>query len=258
MSEPAVQLLLGKVVHARLRPVRHRFVYPVLWVRVNVARLDSCSTRWFGVDRARLLSIRRRDYGPGDGSSLDAWMRAQLQEHGIAATGDIWLHTFPRFAGRVFNPVSFWHCHDAEGRLCAVLAEVNNTFGERHRYLLRMDAAAADGAPMLAPKLMHVSPFCPMEGSYRFRFRIGAERHCTSIDFHDAGGLLLATSLSGKLLPMTGRILLGALLRLPVLGLGIMARIHWQAFHLWRKQVPFFRKPTAHEPITTVHGHNVE
>jgi uncharacterized protein len=258
MSEPAVRLLLGKVMHARLRPVRHRFVYPVLWVRVNVAQLDRCSTRWFGVDRARLLSIRRRDYGPGDGSSLDTWMRALLKEHGIAAAGDIWLHTFPRFAGRVFNPVSFWHCHDAQGRLCAVLAEVNNTFGERHRYLLRMDTPGADAMPLIARKEMHVSPFCPMEGHYRFRFRIGPARHTSNIDFHDAGGLLLATSLSGQLMPMSGRSLLRALLGLPVLGIGIIVRIHWQAFRLWRKHVPFFHQPTAHVPKTTVHGPTVE
>ena len=248
MTRAAAELVHGQVMHARLRPARHRFVYPVLYVRVNLARLDACNSRWFGVDRWRPLSIRRRDYGPRDGSSLDAWMRALLREHGIAADGEIWLQTFPRVAGYVFNPVSFWHCHDADGALRAVLAEVNNTFGETHRYLLRV----ADGGAVAA-KQMHVSPFCQVQGHYRFRFRLGATRHFCGIDYVDADGLLLRTTLSGSPQPLRDRAVLGALLRYPLLWIGIVARIHWQALRLWLKRVPFFSKPPAPLTHTTVH-----
>ncbi|MRW88602.1 DUF1365 family protein [Duganella sp. FT80W] len=245
-SAPA-QLVHARVMHARLRPVLNRFVYPVFYVRLDLARLDQCQSGWFGIDRRRPLSLRTRDYGPRDGSSLEAWMRGLLRQHGIVADGAIWLQTFPRVLGYAFNPVNFWHCHDAAGKLCAVLAEVNNTFGETHRYLLRL---ADDGAELVArcDKHLHVSPFCRVEGDYRFRFRLDGARPRTAIDYHDADGLLIRTTLSGRVQPMTSRALAAALLRYPLLGAGIVLRIHWQALRLWWRGVPFFYKPprTAH------------
>lgn len=241
-------LVHGHVMHARLRPVPNRFVYPVFYVRLDLDRLAECQSAWFGVDRRRPLSIRTRDYGPRNGADLAQWMRALLAEHGIAASGPIWLQTFPRVLGYIFNPVSFWYCHDAAGRLAAVLAEVNNTFGETHRYLLRVaDGAAACG------KWLHVSPFCPPHGSYRFRFRAAGARLRTAIDYHDEHGLLIRTALTGQAQAMTGRALAGALLRYPLLGLGIVLRIHWQALRLWRKGVPWFRQPRRKAPDITVH-----
>lgn len=257
MSHHPAQLVHGQVMHARVRPVPHRFVYPVFYVRLNLARLEACNSRWFGVDRWRPLSIRSRDYGPRDGSSLELWMRALLREHDICADGEIWLQTFPRVAAYAFNPINFWHCHDADGTLRAVLAEVNNTFGETHRYLLRIAAADGPRGTASAAKQMHVSPFCQVQGHYRFRFRLGGATHCTSIDYHDAEGLLLRTALSGQPVPMTGRSVLGALLRYPLLGVGIVARIHWQALRLWLKRVPFFSKPPAPIHHTTVHQETV-
>lgn len=245
----AAQLIHARVMHARLKPVSHRFVYPVFYVRVNLARLDDCQSAWFGIDRRRPLSIRTRDYGPRDGHSLQQWMRALLAAHDIEADGEIWLQTFPRVFGYVFNPVSFWHCHDADGRLRAVLAEVNNTFGETHRYLLRL----SDDGQGASIKQMHVSPFCASDGGYRFRFQLTATRQHTAIDYHNDQGLLIRTTLSGLVEPMSNRAAATALLRYPLLGLGIVFRIHWQALRLWLKGVPFFRKPPRSIPHITVH-----
>ncbi len=249
----AAQLLHGQVMHARLRPALNRFVYPVFYVRLNLARLEQAGTRWFGIDRWRPLSIRTRDYGPRDGSSLEHWMRALLASHGIHADGEIWLQTFPRVFGYVFNPVSFWHCHDAQGQLRAVLAEVNSTFGETHRYLLTLGGADGQHRSIQACKQLHVSPFCAVEGHYRFRFRLAARAHSTSIDYYDRQGLLLRTALSGRPQPLNDGAVLAALLRFPLLGVGIVARIHWQALRLWLKRVPFFRQPPAPHESTTVH-----
>ncbi|WP_219114551.1 DUF1365 domain-containing protein [Janthinobacterium sp. UMAB-56] len=257
MKQPAAQLLHGQVTHTRLRPVPHRFVYPLFYVRLNLARLDECHSRWFGVDRLRPLSIRRRDYGPRDGSSLEQWIRALLRDHHIDADGEIWLQTFPRVAGYVFNPVSFWHCHDAAGQLRVVLAEVNNTFGESHRYLMRIAHTEGGSSTATAVKQMHVSPFCEVRGHYRFRFRLDGASHCTGLDYHDGDGVLLRTALSGRPVPMTDSALAFALLSYPLLGLGIVFRIHWQAFRLWLKHVPFFSKPPAPAHQTTVHQETV-
>jgi DUF1365 family protein len=256
MTTTSAQLVLGQVMHARLRPVPHRFVYPLFYVRLNLAQLDNCRSPWFGVDGWRPLSLRRRDYGPRDGSSLLSWMRALLHTHGIDADGEIWLQTFPRVFGYAFNPVNFWHCYGADGQLRAVLSEVNNTFGESHRYLLRIAPASGNGHTVCAAKQLHVSPFCEVAGHYRFRFRLSGAGHCTGIDYHDRDGLLLRTTLSGRPLPMTDRALRAALLRYPLLGLAVVSRIHWQALRLWLKRVPFFGKPPAPAQHTTVHQEN--
>jgi len=242
----ALELVHGQVTHDRLRPKRNRFCYPVFYMRLNLGRLADCNSRWFGVDQRRLVSIRTRDFGPRDGSSLDAWMRGLLREQGIEADGEIWLQAFPRVLGFAFNPVNFWHCHDAQGSLKAVLAEVNNTFGDSHCYLLQPDGR--DGRAACAKRL-HVSPFCQVDGEYRFRFRLGAGSQLTKIDYHDANGLLLKTAIAGKPQPCSDSALFKALLRQPLLCVGIVARIHWQALRLWCKGLPFFGKD-GHKKIT--------
>lgn len=242
---PAALLLRGQVMHDRLRPVRNRFVYPVFCVRLDLGRLEQAGNAWFGVDRRRPLSVRTRDYGPRDGGNLEAWMRAQLAAAGIAADGEIWLQTFPRVFGYAFNPVNFWYCLDRDGALRAVLAEVNNTFGAHHSYLL----AAPDGAPVTQDsrlecvKTLHVSPFCEVRGGYRFRFRDTAHTGMVGIDYDDGAGLLLRTAIGGRLAPLTARTALGALLAQPLMTVGVVARIHWQALKLWWRRVPVFSNP---------------
>lgn len=252
-SRPApAYLLRGQVLHERLRPVLHRFLYPVFCVRLNLARLDEVSNAWFGVDKRRLISVRTRDFGPRDGSSLEAWMRDQLLQIGLPIDGEIWLQTFPRMFGIVFNPVSFWYCHDRSGGLRAVLAEVNNTFGETHRYLLaHPDQAVIDAdTPLQCAKQMHVSPFCEVRGFYRFRFRDTAEAALVGIDYDDGEGVLIHTSVGGTMQALDRQSALRALLRQPLMSASIIVKIHWQAWKLWRKRVPFFRKP-EYSPVAS-------
>jgi len=244
-DKAAAQIMLGQVMHERVRPVRHRFVYPVFYLRVNLARIDELNSAWFGINRWRAASLQTKDYGPRDGSDLSAWMRQLLGREGVEADGEIWLQTFPRLFGFVFNPVSFWYCYNQSGALRAVLAEVNNTFGESHCYLLTdLDAA-------IAPKHMHVSPFCEVKGHYRFKFRDSDDTSLVSLNYHDQEGLLIKTTLGGKSYAYTTQRMRNALLRQPFLTLGIVLGIHWQAFKLWRKGVQFFSKPAApHDSLT--------
>lgn len=240
-------ILFGTVVHRRLRPVRHRFVYPVFAFLLPLHRLDEAAAPCFSVNRANLFSFRFADHGARDGSHPLPWIRALLAREGIAADGEVWLQCFPRMLGYVFNPVSFWYCHDRSGALVAVLAEVNNTFGEHHNYLV----AHADGRPigedeaLSARKVFHVSPFLALEGSYRFRFRArpGDARRLARVELADAAGELLHTALSGHALPLTRARLARAFFGYPWMTLGVMIRIHWQALRLWLKRVPFFSKP---------------
>ncbi|MBS0347626.1 MAG: DUF1365 domain-containing protein [Proteobacteria bacterium] len=234
------QICLGHVMHRRLRPAVNAFVYPVFYVQLPVRDLASAACTIFSLDKPNLLSFHSKDHGPRDGSPLLPWIEGVLAEHGLPGDGEITLQTFPRVLGYVFNPVSFWFCHDGTGQLIAVLAEVNNTFGGTHSYLLhRHGEALRDGEELNAGKCFHVSPFNDVEGGYRFRFLRQRSVQVARIDYDDAEGELLLTALSGKPVPWSAGALLSAFLRMPFLTLGVIARIHWQALRLWFKRVPF-------------------
>lgn len=244
----AARIGFGRVVHCRERPVRHRFDYRVFFLRVPVARLASVERTWLSLDHFNLLSLHRRDFGPRDGCDLEPWARGLLKAYGLeAADGEITLQAFPRVLGYVFNPIALWFCHDRGGGLRAVLAEVNNTFGERHVYLVAHPDARPIGPRdgLEARKVLHVSPFCRVEGHYRFRFSGDALRPVTRIDYHDGAGRLIATSIAGRTAPLTDARLLRAFFGYPLMTLGVMARIHWQALRLWLRRVPWHPKPAA-------------
>jgi uncharacterized protein len=193
-------------------------------------------------NRFALLSFHDQDHGAGGPNAL-AWIEELLEREQVEGVdGEIWLHTYPRVLGYAFKPVSFWYCHRRDGSLRAVVAEVNNTFGERHCYVLD-GPDVAYGRTLHARKVFHVSPFCSVTGSYVFRFMRTHDRLVARVEHHDRDGPLLITSLSGNLQPLSRQAGLGAVIRRPWMTLAVMARIHWHAAKLWLKKVPFHRKP---------------
>ena len=247
------QLCFGHVHHKRLRPTVHAFKYGVYFIRLPLRSLanDTFSSRWVSRNRFNLLSFHDKDHGDGKRPLLE-WIDAQLKEEGIHdANGEILLQTFPRVLGYVFNPVSFWFCHREDGQLRAILCEVCNTFGERHYYLLASETALQYGEEYTARKIFHVSPFCAIEGSYRFRFMLKEkivnqllhEQTIACVDYDDENGPLLLTSISGESSPLSDTTALRAFIFYPLMTFGVIAKIHWQALQLWIKRVPFFRKP---------------
>ncbi|MCU0951070.1 MAG: DUF1365 domain-containing protein [Burkholderiaceae bacterium] len=246
-DRPRAQIGFGSVRHARVRPAAHRFAYRSYFLRLPMRTLAAqpLALRWLRHNRPALFSLRDADHG--DGGAPLAWIESLLARAGVRdADGEIWLHTFPRVLGYVFNPVSFWLCHRADGALRAVVCEVNNTFGERHCYLLAHDDGRALhwGEELTATKAFHVSPFCDVAGRYRFRFMLsGADRFIARIDHDGDDGPLLQTSIEGRLQSLTDGALLRAFAGYPAFTFGVVARIHWHALRLWLKRVPFFRKP---------------
>jgi DUF1365 family protein len=151
----------------------------------------------------------------------------------------------PRILGHVFNPVSFWLCRDGGGALRVVIAEVSNTFGERHSYLCHREDLGPITAEdhLTATKIFHVSPFQPVEGGYRFRFDIRADRIGIWIDYTAGKGGLIAT-LTGPRRPLTNAAIVAACLRRPFGSRRVLALIHWQALKLWWKNAGY-RPPPA-------------
>ncbi len=176
----------------------------------------------------------------------DNWIRSVLADWTLTeADGEIVLVTMPRVFGFVFNPVSFWLCFDTADKLRAVLAEVNNTFGERHCYLCFHDdhRPIAPQDSLRTRKVFHVSPFIDVKGEYRFRFSYASDRMAIAIDLFDDEGLLLSTTIGGALRPLSGWQLLRALLINPALPFKVVALIHYQALKLWIKRTRLFHKP---------------
>ena len=247
----------GQVMHKRLRPAVNAFNYPTYFLMLPMRSLQRGGSGALAHNRRGALSFFDCDHGDGGDNAL-AWLDALLLCEGVNdAGGEAWLHTYPRVLGYAFKPVSFWYCHRPDGSLRAIVVEVNNTFGERHCYLLDQPQY---GQELSADKVFHVSPFCTLAGGYRFRFMHGSQGGVRTtvarIDYHDGpdgdtAGPLLQTSVSGTLEPVTPASLRKALWRYPAMTLGVMARIHWQAFRLWRKKVPFISKPDLpHNPVT--------
>ena len=242
----------GLVRHTRLRPARHAFDYPTWQLVLPMRAWATQPAGALARNRRAAVSFHDVDHGDGvagDGQAL-AWCERVLMDAGITdADGEIWLQTYPRVLGFVFKPVSFWYAERRDGSLAAVLAEVNNTFGERHSYVL---AGARWGHEATATKAMHVSPFCEVRGGYRFYFMRRAPqgwgdgvRLLARVDHDDADGPILQTSVSATLQTLTRASLARAWLAMPLLTMGVVARIHWQALCLWLKRVPFFHKPPA-------------
>jgi len=238
-----VDLIRGETFHGRKGAVANSFRYSVDYLLLDAER--ATGPRLFSRNRANVVALHDRDHGgaPGQGRGV-AWVREVLATHGVPGAERVLLLAQPRVLGHVFNPVSFWLCHDGTGAMRCVIAEVSNTYGDRHSYL----CVRADHAPItredtiVAQKIFHVSPFQPVEGGYSFRFDIRADRVGVWIDYSTPGGGLF-TNLIGPRVPLTNRAIVWAGLRRPFGSRRVLALIHWQALKLAIKGARFHGRP---------------
>ncbi len=253
MTVPAPQMLRGHTWHGRKGAQRNAFRYGVDYVLIDAEDTES-PTPLFARNARAFAAVHDKDHGgpPGRGRGA-AWIRDVLKARGLPDPHRIRLLTQPRILGHVFNPVSFWLCDGTDGTPWCIIAEVTNTFGDRHAYLCRHDnlGPITRDRDLQAAKLMHVSPFQPTEGTYRFRFDISGDRIGIRIDYDRDGGGVVAT-LTGALIPMTTRALLTAFLRRPFGSLRVLALIHWQALKLKLGGARYRSRPPA--PAQDVSG----
>lgn len=245
---PPPGLFLSRVMHARVRPVKRRFVYRVFSLFLDIDD-PAASTRGcaiFSHNRFNILSFRNADHGRRDGAPLRSFVEDALQRAGIAETPDaIRLLCFPRLWGVVFNPLSVFYCYRA-GRLTAVLYEVNNTFGDTHTYAARIDPAA-DLARHAADKTLYVSPLIGMKARYEFAIRDPRERLSLAIRESGDDGLILTAIQTGERRPLTTTEALKAVARHPLMTLKILGAIHLEALVSWLRGVRFVARPLAPE-----------
>ena len=238
-----IRTLEASIFHERVRPKRNRFGYKVLYCLLPAALLaEKKRFGLFGLNCSGLFSVHAADYGHAPLADLQQLLKDwRLAE----ADGEIQLLTLPRVLGYGFNPVSFWLCRDREGGLRAVLADVSNTFGERHCYFCFHEdyRAILPGDTLNARKVFHVSPFIKVEGRYAFRFSADDSRVAVTIDLEDDEGLLLRTAIAGRPVALADRSLLALLARNPLYPFKVIGLIHYQAVRLFLKGVRHFHKP---------------
>ncbi len=240
-------LYIGHVHHQRHRPRAHRLRYAVFYLLLDIDQMAATARRlWLiGHNRRGVFGVHDRDHGAAPGQGLRAMVLAQLAAAGVdvegLAGGQIHLLTMPRVMGYGFNPLSLFYCHDAAGRLAAILYEVRNTFGERHFY-----AHAVTGSAVLrhsSAKAFYVSPFLPDDLQYDFVVAPPDERLRVEITAHDGQGPMLYAALSGQRRALTNGALLSAALRFPLQSIKVITAIHWEACKIWAKKIPIWRHP---------------
>ena len=236
----------GQVVHDRRSGLRNLFRYRVYMWHVDLAELDALDRRlWaFGNDRRALTTIRSRDHLGDPRRTIRENVDRYLSARGIDLEGGrVSLLTNARVLGYVFNPLSIFYCHRPDGSLRCVVAEVHNTYGQRHCYLLEPGECGRASAG----KEFYVSPFLTVDGSYEMTLAPPDERLSVQMSLRQAGLRVFAASLTGRRRPVTNATVLRMLLRHPLMTAQVTSLIHLQGVKLALRGVARVPRP-PHPP----------
>jgi len=233
------------VMHHRLEPLRHRFVYKVFMFYLDLDELETIDAqlRLFGRNRFNLFSLHDRDHLTYGQSSIKENIREYLKSKGInIGNGKIFLLTNLRTAGYVFNPVSFYFCFDEQGDPVCAVPEVGNTFDELKPYLITRDSLREGMFRERMVKHFYVSPFFDLDTTFDFQLRVPNEKLHIQIDDYKDGRKAFLSALIGTERPLTDFNLFRSFLRIPFVTLKVIALIHIHAGLLYLKKLPYHRK----------------
>ncbi len=242
----ASALYVGDVMHKRMKPHVHQLDYRTFMMLLDLDELPVLHKRLrlFSVDRFNLFSFHGKDRGDGSATPLKMQVEQKMRQAGITPDGGaIRVLTMPRLLGWAFNPVSVFLCYRLDGAIAAILWEVDNTFGQRHGYLLPATASPEGVVRQSCDKSFYVSPFIAMDMHYEFRLKLPADRFAMTIGVHDAEGLLLTARQSAGRRDLTDLALLRAFCAVPLNTIKVVAGIHWEALKLWLKGVRLVKRP---------------
>ncbi len=255
MTSGGSALYAGRVIHRRLAPCGYLFSYRVFSALLDLDDLAAMDRlRLFSVNRFNLFSFFETDHGADEAGGLKRHIETLVCGTGIDVQGGkISLLCYPRVLGYAFNPLSVYFCNNAAGDLSALVYEVTNTFGERHRYLFAVETGAAAPLRHACAKALYVSPFIGMDATYRFAVVPPAENLAISIREEDAGTPVLNASFTARRAVLSDRTLARFALAYFAMGFKIIGGIHWEAFKLWCKGVRVHRhRATEANGFTTV------
>lgn len=249
-------LYTGKVIHARTRPRRHKLCYRIFNLFLDLDEIDALDQRlrWFSRGRFNLVGFDDADHLDGSAVPLKVQVKALLAEAGIeTGNGAVRVMCMPRVLGQVFNPLSVYFCHREDGSVAATLYEVNNTFGERHSYLIPVEYGQGEVIRQACSKDFYVSPFLPMGLGYVFTIEPPAKTVKIAIGVSDGQGLVLNAGFYARRTELSDPQILVAVLRAPFLMLKVLAAIHWEGLLTWLKGSGFHKRPKPPaRPVTMV------
>ncbi len=251
------RIFLGTLHHARRLDHALSFSYPMymLWLDLDELSALDHSSRLFGYNRTRLLSIRDRDYISPDPEPIRTKLAKLLKQRGIdLPDGRVMLLTCARYLNYVFNPVSFYFAYRRDESLAVAVCEVNNTFKERHVYVLddRQRLPAESGYRYARDKDFHVSPFMDLAGRYDFAFRFPDNGVDIQINLEKAEQKTFHAHLAGHFLPAHSTNIRNTILKYPLTGLATMTRILMQATKLYARGATVYERPTPVSQYTVV------
>ena len=240
----------GSVIHRRHAPHAHAFRYRMAQLYLDLDEVDRLfDRRWlWSNERRNLAEFRRSDYlAPPDLPLTEAVLRRIERATGTRPAGPIRLLTHLRYAGFVFNPVSFYYCYARDGRsLECIVAEITNTpWKERHAYVLPVASAHSHGRTLewSFAKRFYVSPFMPVDRGYTWRCTVPGDDLQVHMDVLRAGKREFDAHLHMQRLPLTAVTLARVLWRYPLMTAQVVGAIHWQALRLWLKRNPVHEHP---------------
>ncbi|MDG2524185.1 DUF1365 domain-containing protein [Stenotrophomonas sp. HITSZ_GD] len=250
----ASALYFGEVTHRRHQPHAHAFRYPIAQLLLDLDELDTVfAGRWlWSVNRRNLAEFRRSDYlGDPARPLADAVRDRAAATLGRRPVGPVRLLTHLRFAGHVFNPVSFYYCYQADGTtLDCIVAEITNTpWKERHAYVLPVATATREGTSLRwqFDKCFHVSPFMAMDCRYDWRLSAPGEDLRVHMQVWRDGVRQFDASQAMHRRPLDARGLARVLACYPLMTVQVVAAIHWHALRLWLKRNPVYDHPALAE-----------
>ena len=237
------------VIHRRLQPRRHEFIYRIFLFYLDLDELPALSEKipFFSVNAPNLYSLRDEDYFQYSSQGIRKNLELFLETQGLfIRPSRIRLLTLPRFLGYTFNPISIFFCFDADEKPLTSVIQVGNTFGELKPFLVPLTADSR-GFQIRVPKNYYVSPFSSLDLAFDFNFEMPGRKLCIAIDNYQGDEKILLSTLTGESVELSGSNLTWLTLKYPLVTLKVIFLIHWEAMRLFLKRVPFRMKEAEPE-----------